>query len=211
MSISYPSILVTGFPNTGTSFIAELVVAMGFSPGDPRYLRHADGHNRFGYWEHDRLHSLAREVPQVAGFHAHVLSSHPAEIFNLSHHPVSRSVLQLCAKERVEVYKDNALPVFYTLFPSRCKVIVVKRGWGDAYRSGKYEASDNLSFDDFCEAYDSYYSLVSQMCLRRDCIQTNYDDFAIEIDREIGRIAAFVEAPKIDLSTLRHVYRPRRL
>ena len=45
-------ILVTGFPNSGTSFLCNLFVAMGFHPGSEENLKPADDHNRYGYWEH---------------------------------------------------------------------------------------------------------------------------------------------------------------
>ena len=48
-------ILITGFPNSGTSFLCNLIVALGKSAGSSQNLKKGDKHNRWGYFEHSKL------------------------------------------------------------------------------------------------------------------------------------------------------------
>ena len=53
-----PEILIAGFPNSGTSFLCNLIVVLGKSPGSWRNLKGADWHNRWGYFEHLKMREI---------------------------------------------------------------------------------------------------------------------------------------------------------
>ena len=44
-------VVITGPPRSGTSFLAGLVTGMGLSPGPKEWLKDADEHNPYGYFE----------------------------------------------------------------------------------------------------------------------------------------------------------------
>ena len=53
-----PKVLIGGFPRSGTSFLCNLIVEMGFSPGKMENLKPADKDNPNGYWEYLPIRNL---------------------------------------------------------------------------------------------------------------------------------------------------------
>jgi len=194
-------VLVGGFPNSGTSFLCNLVAEMGYSPGSEKNLKGADEHNRFGYWEHLPLRDL---VWGTAGFNANQHAGHlPRKPLELRGHPNRLKIEHLAREDGVEVYKDVILPLIYTLFPSDAKYITITRDPEAIYRSGHYKVGKAAVFKGICQ----HYELTHQMAANVTHLYVCYDDVREDPHKQITRIAQFLGQPTVGLE---RVWRPRR-
>jgi hypothetical protein len=203
-----PKVLVTGHPNSGTSFLCELVAAMGFSPGDPRCLKPADGHNPHGYWEHVPLREHVRSLGGYSDW-MHVTGGYPPEPLEFTPEEKQRTAM-LFEGAGVEVFKETGLPVMYRLFLLDSAYLIIERDARAMYESqgSDYEERD-ISFDGFRSNIDAYQRLVSCMIDEVRCLVVHYEDFGRDFRSQASRIAEFVGATP-DIAGLREIWRPRR-
>jgi hypothetical protein len=202
-----PKVLVTGHPNSGTSFLCELVAAMGFSPGDPRYLKPADDHNPHGYWEHMPLQEYVRALSGYGDW-MHITGGYPPE--PLTFDDGNRWRLALLAEgAEVEIFKETGLPMMYRLFPPDSKYLIITRRRRAMYesRGGNYQER-GISFDEFCDNLEAYEYLTSCMTEEVECLTVRYEDFIDDMDTWLFSIASFLGV-KPNIARLREVWRPR--
>lgn len=205
-------VLVTGHPNSGTSFLCNLLVELRFSPGRDNNLKSADTHNRFGYYENLRLRNYLWEslsVNSLKIWDPGALEAKQAEIAHFDKESIKHTVIKLAQEEGVEVYKDNLLPLFYDLFSPTIKIIAVERSVEDLFASPEKAGQSPIGvpFETFVQTYQAYLSLCEGMQKERDVLWVHYDRFKHDFENEVQRIAEFMEVK--EAPDLQYVFRPR--
>ncbi len=200
--MSLPKILVTGFANSGTSFMCELVVAMGFSAGSPCNLKGADGHNRYGYWEHMPLRNAV--WGRAGNFDPARIPKQPV---NAGRWPGAQSIiLDIADQDKVEVYKDCTGPWTYPLLLGVEKVVLMRR---DARTLYERYYSDRWEWPEFNAAHTAYYDLAAKfMDGVLPVLVAPYEAYEHGPKMALFTLCEFLERP-YDTSLL-SVYRPRR-
>ncbi len=202
-----PKVLITGHPNSGTSFLCNLVVEMGFSPGDKSLLKPPDAHNMHGYWEHVPLQNYVRSLSGYGDW-MHITGSYPPEPLEFSVYE-KRRVALLAGGTGIEVFKDTGLPVMYRLFPPDSKYLIITRGRQAMYESaGANYKERGISFDDFTRNLDRYTDLVRRLASETNYLTLSFDSFKYDLDATVRYIAGFLDVEP-DLPRLRQIWRPR--
>ena len=200
-----PKVLIAGFPNSGTSFLCNLVSELGFSAGPAHELKQADDHNRWGYWEHRPIYRFIRSV--LDGPTRFTAEDIPDETYSFPMEPNTKIAL-LATRDSVMVYKDCGIPLFYRLFSPDAKIIVIGRNEVDLLASS---GLSHLGYDftrrTLQSAQDKYIHLVSMMSDERDVIGVNYDAFRDDFYEEAQRVCDFLDVPTKD--DLHKIFRPR--
>lgn len=212
-----PEILITGFPNSGTSFLCNLLVALGKSPGDPKNLKKGDKHNRWGYFEHLGMREISHRVlPQgyFRPWEQGILPQKPHSFSPEKLKEYSQKISEIAQRDNVQVYKDNALPLVFRIFPREARYIVIKRDPKKCYQSPQKGGHSKIScsFEEFLGYYQKYYDLVRQMSQELDCLEINYEDFYESFNETLSKIAQFIKV-KVDDKKLRackKIFRPRQ-
>lgn len=211
-----PEIIVTGFPNTGTSFLCNLVVALGKSPGNTEDLKEGDKHNRYGYFENLEIRKITYKAlgcdyfnPWEKGF----LPDRPYSFEPEKLNEYSSLITEIAEKDNVEVYKDNTIPLIFRIFPKEAKFINITREPKKAYESPQKGGHSRIpcSFAEFIVYYEKYQDLVKQMSNEVDCIGVRYEDFYDNFDGTLNTIARHIEVEIDDtkLKACKKIFRPR--
>jgi len=210
--MSLPKVIVGGFPNSGTSFLCHLIHEMGLSAGPPEFLKRADEHNRWGYWECLPLRLLVwGQLP--AGFRVEYPENVP--LFPLRGISAVRElVFGFAETHGIEVYKDNMLPIVYRLFPAGAKYVLITRPARDCYESPVRGgvAPYSVSYDDFETAVCRYWHLSARWLeLERQALRIAYTDFKINFRLSVAKVADFIGVPleEDDYGRLQQVFHPR--
>lgn len=203
-------IIVTGFSNSGTSFLCNLIHEMGFSVGDKKNLKGADSHNRWGYWEHLPIRNLARSIahPNLSGgWHVRWVTSRSLP----RDESIARKIALLALYENVEVVKIVFAPMVYRSLPHGAKYVAIKRNPIDVYKSPKRAGfgSYSESYDEFLKGYNRYHVLLDEMCKGVDSITTRYELFKADREKETDRIANFLGVTLDEPERVYSVFRPR--
>jgi hypothetical protein len=193
-------ILVTGFPNSGTSFMLEFVKeATGLSPGSEHNLKGADSHNRYGYWEHLPIRNVSWSL-MGGGLSVRNLPDGPLP----RNEEVAENILCLAERDNVQVYKDNALPIVYRSFPEDVKVITIGRKPQTIY--DRYYA-DRMGEKAFRKAWCRYWDLNKLMSTERQVLVVFYEWFDYDPKFTMGVVCRYLDAPYRE--GLRETWRPR--
>jgi len=206
-----PLVLVGGFPRSGTSFLCNLVVEMGFYPGPKRMLRKASQYNPFGFWEHELLRRTlwhASCTPYFdAGQKAELLPDGPIPIEkDVS---VVKRIHEIVHRDQVEVYKDGFLPFLYRAFPAASKYIIIRRDSHEIFPA--YGRNKGVSLKEFQQAHAKYCYWVGRMSQNVQTLIVHYQAFRDDFGSEIMHIAGFLglALAGVDRKRLREVFRPR--
>jgi hypothetical protein len=211
-----PEIIIGGYPNSGTSFLCNLVVQLGKSPGSPHNLKGADAHNRWGYFEHLPIRKLVWEaggwrqfVPERQGF----LPDEPLVFDNSAHSGYPYRIRMLAQQDGVQVYKDNSLALVFRLFPRTSKYIAISRKVEAIYESPKKSGGDGYqcSLEELYASHRKYYQLVNMMAKEVDCLTIQYESFKTNFDDVLQLICDHIEVKLTDerYAACRDVFRPR--
>lgn len=179
-------VLVTGYPNSGTSYMAELVHEFGFAVGPKPLLKEGDSHNPWGYWEFLPIRTVFWKA--LLGFNP---MSIPAEAMTLPSKDADQ-IFGIARTYQVECYKDNALPLGYGGFPEYSKILVMTRNPRTLY--DRYYAR-NYSWPAFFNCWQSYAGLVRDMSTSREVLSINYETFGSDLERAVRRVGKFVDKP----------------
>lgn len=198
--MSLPKILVTGFANSGTSFLCELVAAMGYSPGSACHLKGADSHNPYGYWEHLPLrHAI---WSRVGNFDVHKIPKQPV---NPARWPAALSIIEdIARQDSVEVYKDCTGPWSYPLLVGIKRVMLIQRDPRILHK--RYYADRSLNH--FVAVHTAYHDLAAKY-MEEDLLvrRLRYEKFLEATEEAAADVCAFLGQP-FD-SCLLSVFRPR--
>lgn len=200
--MTFPKILVAGFANSGTSFMCELVAAMGFSAGSPVNLKRADGHNPHGYWEHLPLRNAI--WGRVGNFDERRIPGQPV---NPSRWPAATSIIQdIAEQDGVEVYKDCTGPWSYPLLPGVEKVVLMRRDLDTLYE--KYYKHKRWPRQEIARVHTAYYDLAAKfMASDLPMLWMFYEDFLGDAEWAVKQVCEFLGQP-YDARLLR-IFRPR--
>lgn len=200
-------LLVTGFPNSGTSFAAELVVRLGFSPGSKELLKQADDHNPYGYWEHLGLKEIIRR-PTHYREKLHPLRSKLPLVSIPRNEKLAERVREYAELQGIEVFKDTGIPILWRLFPSDSKCIILRRHPSDIWKRHYYK---KFSWPHFEHVYDDYHQLVRQMAKEVSCLTLWYETFGKRFSYSLEQLCDFldVDMAGLDVKRLRKIYRPK--
>ncbi|MFB6273729.1 MAG: hypothetical protein ABEL51_12620, partial [Salinibacter sp.] len=108
-------IIVTGQPRSGTSFLAGLLSRMGLSAGPIEWLKSADEHNPYGYFECLPLLHLSEEILADLGGGVNDVPRLP-EDWTSQLHQEKRRIQEIVTSGGIELYKDNRLMILADLY-----------------------------------------------------------------------------------------------
>jgi len=193
-----PNIIVTGFANSGTSFLTELVVRMGFSPGSHCHLKVANRHNPHGYWEHLPMRCIEW---QKGSFRPSRIPSSPyrpnEEIFS--------AIVELADQDDIEVYKATTLPWTYPWFGAG-RAVLIKRSANTLYE--RYYKREGWSVNEFRAMHTRYYDLAAKYLDGEwDVLWVEYEGFADNLLASVVAVCEFLGRPFAP--ELLDVWRPR--
>lgn len=212
-----PEVLVGGFPNSGTSFLCNLIVTLGKSPGNEKSLKDSDSHNRWGYYEHMPIREI---VWTAAGFNKFqpdqpdFLPSAPIPLNQVAGQHIEK-IQKIASEEQVEVYKDNALPLVYNFFSPDSKYIITERDIRAIYQSpikaGK--PGYDCSVEELEKRYQAYMQLVKAYMYKEvDCMIVQYEDFKNDFDTTVKKVAHHIGVDLTDELQARcqEIFKPRK-
>lgn len=192
-------VLVTGFPNSGTSFLMELCTrATNLNPGSN--LKGPDNHNPYGYWEHLPIRNTAWSI-FGGGFRVRAIPHEPYQ----RDEGVASDILTAARQDNVEIYKDPTLPLIYRSFPGDMKIAVIHRSLRRVYE--RYY-SDRMSLSCFSEYHYRYTMLARGMKNDHDVAFVRYESFGSSFDAQASELCDFLGVPYRE--ELREVWRPRK-
>lgn len=219
-----PEVIVGGYPRSGTSFLCSLIARMGYWPGIYSNLVGANEFNKLGYWEYFPIRELAWGL---AAYHANngIIYTKPEtiphETLELADTEVAEQISGIAKRDNVEVYKDNALPILYTLYPKDSKYIIIRRNKEAVYQSIlKFERMPHslvviqdgafwgIPRENVYQAIDVYRNLEQAMSERVSCLFVYYEDFGTDFDAQLCKIVKFlgIDMDKLNMEKLRSVY-----
>jgi hypothetical protein len=123
-------ILVTGFPNSGTSFLTNLIVEMGFNPGTR--LKGPDNHNRWGYYENLDIRDLTWGA--IGGKFDPFLHHTPFDGWGNTKVDLAKKIVEIVKDQGVEIYKDCAAPYLWEVLLDTTHIVVIRRCERDLWK-----------------------------------------------------------------------------
>ena len=146
-------VIVTGMPRSGTSFLAGLIVRMGYSAGPVRWLKPADKHNIYGYYE---CLPVFHEVTKIKNKVNPDLYMNPqpfqSDWLKKSEKEIKR-IMRIIEAGGIEIYKDTRLVVLADLFSylyPEAKWIYIYRDIESTYKSS---FGNKISYNNFINSY----------------------------------------------------------
>jgi len=203
-------VIVAGTPRSGTSFVAGLVHRMGFRLGPEQWLRPADQHNRFGYYECMPLTELSARVLNKLGGDFHSLPALPPG-WTGGLAAEKREIVSLVEAGGIELLKDNQLLVladlYDELFPS-AKWIFTHRASEETYRSRFGPA---MSQEEWLAVTERRLAIWHASRPAARALALDYADFRADVQEATRRIAAHLglEAGDAQIAQWAGFFRPR--
>jgi len=172
-------IYITGFPHTGTSFLAEIVSRFGFSFGDPTHLKDANQMNRHGHFEHLPIRSLIWDNIEKYGEDETLNPCDPRTYQLQEPDPgIVTQIQTLIDDERVEAYKDTFYPVIHKYLPPPNLILATYRNPQDVYlapiRSNMHQAV-SCSVKHLIQSMGSWYTMLKEQHPDKIIKLVNYD------------------------------------
>lgn len=189
-------VIITGPPRSGTSFVAGLVVRMGFSPGPKEWLKPPDEHNRYGYYECEPLKAIEKAILTRLGGDFHHLPS-LSDGWTRGFQEEERQITRLVRRGGIEVYKGNRLMVLadlcHEIFPD-AKWIFCARETEQTYRS---RFGGDITLDEWREITAARLEAWRSSRASDGALVADYDDFKADTQGTVQRIQRFLG---VDLS-----------
>jgi len=112
-------IYITGFPHTGTSFLAEVVLRFGLNFGDPSNLKGiTNTMNRHGHFEHVPIRNLIWDDIEKFNEDETLNPCDPRTYRVQDPNPIIvAQVENIIDREQVQVYKDTFYPILHKYLP----------------------------------------------------------------------------------------------
>lgn len=171
-------VIITGTPRSGTSFLAGLVVRMGFSPGPIEWLRAANQHNPYGYYECALLMKIEHDL--LKKFGGRVMD--PPELpenWTSSCEQEKKQIWKIVENGGIELYKGNMLVIlsdlYVELFPD-AKWIMINRSEQETVRSLK-DSGGSMSFEELCNTRKKWLDSWDKSRASSNCLSIRYEDF----------------------------------
>lgn len=172
-------IYITGFPHTGTSFLAEIVLRFGFNFGDPDHLKGANQMNCHGHFEHLLIRDLIWDNIEKYGEN-HTLNPCDPRTYQLQEPDLDivTQIQALIDSEQVEVYKDTFYPVIHKYLPPPNLILTTYRSPQGVYlapiRSNMHQAV-SCSVKYLNQSMSIWYTMLKEQHLDEIIKLVNYD------------------------------------
>lgn len=193
-------VIVTAPPRSGTSFLAGLLVQMGLSPGPEEWLKEADEHNPYGYYECLPLMYIENEVLKKLGGSYNNIPEFPP-IWTDLFEKEKRQIEKIVRNGGIEVYKGNRLLVladlYIELFPQARWIMILRNEW-DTFNSefGKEsyekELGRPLTRQEWMNLRQKRFDVWNNSRASLICLIVRYEDFKNEPEQMVLRIANHV-------------------
>lgn len=203
--MALPRIIVTGYPHSGTSFVAHLLQEFGLSLGTKEFLKPGNVMNTLGHFEHMALRNMMWEKCFING-----VNTHEEGLYN----PYSRPIYDMdivagvgtvdaiggiAETDNIEVYKDTAWPFLAKLLPKPEKVILVKRDPEGIYQAPIVAGLEMKQVERWRidESMPWYREKFNQVMFEEpvDWTAIDYEMFSTKFEYTVRKLAWFVEVP----------------
>jgi len=191
---SHPGLrcVVTGSPRSGTSFLTGLIHRLGLRCGPRRWLKPADAHNRFGYYECVPLKSIEKKALDRLGVTFH----EPTGLtpgWTRRTPDLQRRVARIVRTGRIDLYKGNRLVVLAelidTLYPE-ARWVFIHRDSDESFRS---RFGEEMTRDQWRAVTERRMSVWRASGPAEHALYLDYDDFRANLDQTIDRLAAHLD------------------
>lgn len=188
-------IIIPAFPRSGTSFLAGLIVRMGFNPGPEDWLKKSDEHNPFGYYECMPLLTLSRNI--LKKFGGDILKNIPdlPDDWLNTMEPEKQQILNLVNSGKIEIFKDAPMLIiadlYNELFPE-AKWIVIQRDESETFKS---RFGTPLTYVEWEKINKTRLRKWQQTRPFSKALNLNYKDFLLDCRETIEKISTFLEVP----------------
>lgn len=198
-------VLVTGFPGTGTSVVADVLSHGGLQFGCESDLKQRDRHNPYGYFEHMGIRSLTWE-PIEGVFNCFSLTqlNEVQSAYRRVGIKVDR-IKELLEEQDIQCYKDNALPFFFERFGFQATVVIhcvreENSVWCSSMKS--WRNKPKATFEEFTAAYSKYNQICDRVFDRKQ-IKLSYDQLIAQPDYTIDLLQSELRLKNICFSSAR--------
>lgn len=213
----YPEIFVTGFPNSGTSFLCNLITVLGKSPGKQNDLKQCDQLNRYGYYENLALRNISHELLLTPKFDPFIDKTYDKNnyLFNEKSTEILNRFNKLAQEDSIEVFKDNALPYIHQYYSPEAKYICIIRDYKSCYNS-RIKANVKphpVTINEFKNFYKKYHELVDKMSKEKNCLLIHYKDFKDNYESLVKELCSFLEVEVTEelMRKAKGIYKPRKM
>lgn len=192
-------VIVVGPPRSGTSFLAGLIVRMGFYPGSTKMLKKATRINPYGFYEldmfceldHDIIKKISGPIWEMPKLKKNWLSTIEDE---------KKIIKDTVDKYGIEIYKGNMLLVlsdlYYELYPN-AKWIFITRNRESTVKSVKDALNVDKSSDDIEEVISEWMEMWKSSKAGKESLNLVYEDFFTDFEKQLDTLEEFLEA-KLD-------------
>uniref|UniRef100_A0A6M3KE03 Putative sulfotransferase domain contining protein n=1 Tax=viral metagenome TaxID=1070528 RepID=A0A6M3KE03_9ZZZZ len=211
-------VVVTGMPDSGTSFLSVLVNNLGLSLGDPDRIKGKSEYHPWGCGENlDMLFTTWRLLDKKNRGFPHVRYLAPDTLPEMplgeeECRAAKEEMEGIIAEQGIELAKDASAPWTYKAFPDDAKYIVISRNWRMMHR-------DFLGFLGYTEgeigSLQSAWVKWHRVCLggiksEREWLQLEYEEFQSAFSFQVVKICNFLRigGPK-SMDELYTLYCPR--
>ena len=171
-------VIITGPPRSGTSFLAGLVVRMGYSPGPTSKLRKADKDNPYGFYENMPLMEIDHNLLKKFGGSVIDPPDLPGNWIGQCEEE-KRRILKIVRDFGIEVYKGNMLVIladlYAELFPG-VKWIMIHRGEKETIRS-IHDTGTQMSSQELTDTWNRWLEGWEKSKVSSNCLTIKYEDF----------------------------------
>lgn len=186
-------VIITGPPRSGTSFLAGLVVRMGYSPGPTSKLRKADKDNPYGFYENMPLMEIDHNLLKKFGGSTMAPPDLPENWIGQCEEE-KRRIRKIVRDFGIEVYKGNMLVIlanlYAELFPG-VKWIMIHRGEKETIRS-IHDSGSPMSSQELTNTWKRWLEGWENSKVSPNCLTIRYEDFMENPQRMISTISDYL-------------------
>ena len=200
----HPEVLVAGMPNSGTSFMTELVVkATSLSPGPAEGLKKGDKHNRHGYWEYLPLRNYIWQHTTDGTFSEREIPSSPLPYREAE----AKWIASIAEAANVQVFKCFKLPWMYSWFGGPRKAVLIMRNPLTLYN--RYYKAAGWELNEYRATHARYYDLAAKHLEAEWNVKwVDYEAFSRDLEAAILDVCIFLNCSPLP-QVLREIWRPR--
>lgn len=188
-------VIIPAFPRSGTSFLAGLLVRMGFNPGPEDWLKTSDTNNPFGYYECMPLFKISRKILETFGgdFFKNIpdLPNGWKDKLETERQQISDIVYS----GNVEIFKDGPMLIiadlYHELFPES-NWIVIRRDINETFKS---RFGSPLTFAEWEKITETRWRKWQQTRPFSKALHLDYKDFFVDFPGAIEKISSFLAIP----------------
>lgn len=190
---SEPFVVVTGFPHSGTSYMANLVSSFGFNPGPKEHLKGANQMNRLGHWENLKIRKPIWDEALGGAPNPYV-----PDLYRDTHPPsytTASEVWDYINDNGITLYKDTFWPLIRQYLPNPTRLVVMSRDEQATFESPiRYGLDHADGWDEFKRCYHLWWDRLKQLQESgqiKSALVVQYEGFPS--DRAVTKVAEYLE------------------